>query len=395
MDNTILVVDDNPVNRKLLSSILVREGYNSLEATDGEEALRIARDEDPDVILLDVMMPGMDGFSVCQRMRQDPMLEDTPVLFLTAKTEVSERIKGFDAGGNDYITKPYHQSEVLARVRRSLSLRRKAVRQRRRQTLVEDSERSLKKSHESAVSLTRGMLPLSGAGGSAMETAWWQTNPEGVCGEMFNVLALGAGSYAVFLLDAGGQDLAAAANAISLMKLLNAKPGGLLKPKSQADGQATAPDKVLADLDRSVGLKGIDTFFYMQYMLLDAATGVLSYANVGGKPYPLVIRMDGSREWLSGERPTAQSGSEDFYQGQVKLAKGDRVYLMSDGVAFSGANQGKPYGEGRVEALLAATRARDLADNIATVDSALQAYSGDAEPRSMLAFEFLGPQTAA
>jgi sigma-B regulation protein RsbU (phosphoserine phosphatase) len=391
MESKILVVDDNPVNRKLLTTILGREGYQSLEAENGEDALRIARSEDPDVILLDIMMPGQDGFSVCQELRQDPLFEDTPVLFLSALSEVKERIKGFDVGANDYITKPYHQSEVLARVKRSISIRRKNQRQKRRFSAIEESERVLRESHDNASELQRSMLPGKTAGADLLETAWWHKAPGGISGEMFNVMRLEDRSFGIFLFDAGGRGLAAAATALTLMKVLASKPGGLLRPRSAAGlgYQAAMPDKVLGSLDRSIGLQGIDTFFCMQYMLFDAATGILNYANVGGKPFPLLLRFDGTTEWLEGKRPSAD-GREDFFQGTVTLKKGDRVFLMSDGVTFYGAAQGKPFSSSRVEALLVATRARDLADSIASIEAALEAFSEDSEPRSMLAFEYLG-----
>jgi sigma-B regulation protein RsbU (phosphoserine phosphatase) len=391
MDNKILVVDDNPVNRKLLTTILGREGYISIEAENGEDAIRMARSEDPDVILLDIMMPGRDGFSVCQELRQDPIFEDTPVLFLSALSEVKERVKGFDVGANDYITKPYHQAEVVARVKRSLSVRRKVQRQKLRSSAIEASERELRESHDSAAALLRAQLPAKNAGGAVLESAWWQKSSDGIAGELFNLIRLEDRTYAAYMFDVGGQSLAAAATALTLMKVLGNKPGGLLLPKvpGSTATRVARPDEVLAGLDRSIGLQGIDTFFCMQYLLYNASTGILSYANVGGKPYPLVVRADGSVHQLEGQRPPAISGKEDFFQGEIRLKKGDRVFMMSDGVTLSGAGQGKPFSTGRVESLLVATRARDLADNIAAVESALDAFSDDTEPRCMLAFECL------
>ena len=393
MDSKILVVDDNPVNRKLLTSILGREGYTSVEAENGEDALRLAKSEDPDLILLDIMMPGMDGFAVCQELRQNPDFEDTPVLFLSALSEVKERIKGFDVGANDYITKPYHQAEVLARVRRSISVRRKSQRSKQRALATEISERSLRQNADLAASQQKSLLPGKSAGADVFETSWWQENPEGTSGEMFNVGRLDMKHFSAFMFDAGGNGLAAAATSIALTKLLSFKPGGMLRPKllGESGYRISNPDEVLATLDKAVGLKGIDTFFSMQYLLLDASMGILKYANVGGKPYALLLRADGSSSWLEGARPSQNSNQEDFFQGEVKLKKGDRVFLMSDGVTLAGATQTKPFGDGRVEAIALATRERSLADSVKAIEAAVRAYSAaDGESRSMLGLEYRG-----
>ena len=112
----ILIVDDNPANLNLMRQTLEPEGYETLVATDGTVALDVARDAIPDLILLDVIMEGIDGFETCRRLKANASTQDIPVIFITAKTEPKEIVKGFDVGGVDYITKPFRQAEVLARI---------------------------------------------------------------------------------------------------------------------------------------------------------------------------------------------------------------------------------------------------------------------------------------
>jgi putative two-component system response regulator len=119
---TILVVDDTPDNIDVLSGIL-RPTYKVKAALDGEKALRIAHTEpQPDIILLDIMMPGMDGYEVCERLKSDPLTAKIPVIFVTAKSEIRDEQKGFELGAVDYITKPVSPPIVQARVRTQLAI---------------------------------------------------------------------------------------------------------------------------------------------------------------------------------------------------------------------------------------------------------------------------------
>jgi two-component system, cell cycle response regulator len=119
-DATILVVDDAPTNAKLLRIILAAAGYRVLEAYSGAEALEILHRDRPDAMLLDVRMPGMTGYEVCRKVREDPEFASLPVIMVTALSLAEERILGIEAGATDFISKPFNKKELLARVRASL-----------------------------------------------------------------------------------------------------------------------------------------------------------------------------------------------------------------------------------------------------------------------------------
>lgn len=118
---TILVVDDVPVNIEVLSSILGKD-YNILVATSGAQALEVATQQ-PDLILLDVMMPDMDGYEVCRRLKRAPAISGIPVIFVTALNDVEDEIKGLSLGAVDYLTKPVHAAITLARIKSHLELK--------------------------------------------------------------------------------------------------------------------------------------------------------------------------------------------------------------------------------------------------------------------------------
>jgi putative two-component system response regulator len=120
----ILVVDDQPLNVELLEAELVNSGYEVVTAYDGETALDRVATEEPDLILLDVMMPGMDGFEVCHRLKSDEKTMLTPIVMVTALAEKSDRIKGIEAGVDDFLNKPYNREELQARVKSLLRVKR-------------------------------------------------------------------------------------------------------------------------------------------------------------------------------------------------------------------------------------------------------------------------------
>lgn len=136
MTTRILIAEDEPDLLQVVQYLLEREGYEVVTATNGDDALRLAQMHRPQLAVLDVLMPGMDGFQVCQRLREDPATEDIYILFLTAKGTQADKKIGFQVGADDYLTKPFTQTEFLARVRAMLA---RAQRLERRMTQIKDS----------------------------------------------------------------------------------------------------------------------------------------------------------------------------------------------------------------------------------------------------------------
>lgn len=119
----ILIVDDTTNNLRLIGNLLREAKYSVSFAQSGVKALSIAEERKPDLVLLDIQMPGIDGFEICQKLKRNQTTEHIPVLFLTAKSDADDIIKGFDSGAVDYITKPFHQKELLVRIKTHLDLK--------------------------------------------------------------------------------------------------------------------------------------------------------------------------------------------------------------------------------------------------------------------------------
>jgi putative nucleotidyltransferase with HDIG domain len=123
-EGRILAVDDTPASLKLLTELLREEGYAVRSAIDGQLALQSAINNPPELILLDVRMPGMDGFEVCRRLKAEPATRQVPVIFVSSLTETNEKVEGFELGAVDFVTKPYQREELLVRVRTHLEMTR-------------------------------------------------------------------------------------------------------------------------------------------------------------------------------------------------------------------------------------------------------------------------------
>ena len=145
LQGEILVVDDTPANLKLLVDLLLANNYKVRPASDGQQALNAVKKRKPDLILLDIMMPNVDGYEVCRRLKENEDTRDIPIIFISALDALEDRIKGFDLGGVDYITKPIESKETLARVNTHMQLHNLQV---NLETLVAERTSELQKTHE-------------------------------------------------------------------------------------------------------------------------------------------------------------------------------------------------------------------------------------------------------
>lgn len=146
LDNvSILIVDDTETNVRLLGHVLKKAGYETMEAFSGQEAISQVKKQQPDIILLDVMMPEMSGFEVCEHLKKESEYKDIPVIFLSALTETDSKVKGFSVGGVDYITKPFQRQEVLARIELHVKLKRLQEQLNEKISQLKEREQNLEK----------------------------------------------------------------------------------------------------------------------------------------------------------------------------------------------------------------------------------------------------------
>lgn len=154
-DSLILIVDDTKLNLKLLSHVLDNGGYDHIEAQNGREAIQLAKEHQPDLILMDIMMPELDGFEAVKRIKSEEGLEDIPVIFLSALTETDDKIQAFKYGGVDYITKPFQKEETLARIDTHLKIRKLQNELNERIQILKDREIELSRLNKKKDDLVR------------------------------------------------------------------------------------------------------------------------------------------------------------------------------------------------------------------------------------------------
>jgi CheY-like chemotaxis protein len=184
---TILVVDDAPANLQLLESILQEKGYTVRAAINGQMALKAVSHQAPDIILLDINMPSMNGYEVCRALKSDPLLAEIPVIFVSAAVETADKLHAFEEGGVDYVTKPFQPLEVLARVETHLTLSRVRRELERKNSQLEQAMRDLRLAQTQLVQYVRKMSALP----SATRAPYW-LRPFGGGGESAPPVSLSA-----------------------------------------------------------------------------------------------------------------------------------------------------------------------------------------------------------
>ena len=155
----VLVVDDLLENLRLLANLLIEDGYEVKRSPDGAMALSNVPRFEPDIILLDIMMPEMDGYAVCKQLKADPKTKDIPVIFLSALDLTFDKVKAFEVGAADYIHKPFHPAEVLARVKNQVRIRQQGLQLQSQAALIKQQQQQLKKA-EHARQAAEGSLAL-------------------------------------------------------------------------------------------------------------------------------------------------------------------------------------------------------------------------------------------
>ena len=336
----ILIVDDTPANLRLLSQMLAEHGYGVRAATNGPRALASVRAAPPDLILLDIKMPGMNGYEVCEHLKADPLTRDIPVIFISALHEIQDKVQAFAVGGVDYIAKPFQIREVLARTETHLSLRNL------RNQLQEANTRM-----EQELALA-GRVQSSFLPGELPAPAGWQIAAalrpaRQTSGDFYDTISLPDGRLGLVVADVVDKGVGAAL--FMTLSWILIRSYAMEHPSAAERVVRAVNDRILAEIDTA-------QFVTVFYGILDPVTGTLTYSNAGHPP-PYLFTAQGDDEPL----PLTKTGmalgvtdTETWERATVQIAPGDTLVLYSDGVTDAVSDEGASFGHERLKARVSA-----------------------------------------
>ena len=363
-DSRILIVDDVKANVDVLVNAL-RDEYRLAVALDGESALRSVDKAVPDLVLLDIMMPGIDGYEVCRRLRAREDTRGVPVMFLSALEDVSNKTMGFEVGGNDYLTKPFEILEVKARVRSLLEAKLYA------DAVREAAARDLRIARE----IQMGILPADLAGftkGVPLDVAAAIEPARQVGGDLYEVLRPAEDRVVVALGDVSGKGIPASLFMAVAITVLRTLARDLVDP---AEILTRLSDELAERNPRGM-------FVTMQCLVFDFTAGHVSIAGAGH--HELAILTPGQAPRLaypSTGLPAGLMPGNAIRCERLALSPGDTFVLFSDGVSEAMDATDGFFGEPRLVETLAPLADAPVATIVQTVMTAVHAFAG-AAPQS-------------
>jgi len=357
----ILIVDDVKANVDMLVEAL-RDEYKLSVALDGDNALKQAGKNSPDLILLDIMMPGIDGYEVCRRLRAAPATQEIPVMFLSALEDVQNKAKGFEVGGNDYLTKPFEMLEVKARVKSLLKAKAYA------DAVKAAMERDLSIARE----IQMGILPADlspSTKGTGLDIFAVMEPARQVGGDLYEVLRVDDDHVVVVVGDVSGKGIPAALFMAVTMTLVR-----------MMARQGLAPHEILRRLNDELAAQNPRGMFVtMACLAFDLRSGQVTGASAGHGPL-LLLRADQS------SRPVFPSTGmvaglfpdRPFTSEYLQLKPGDTLVLFTDGVTDAADPQAETFGDERVLECLHGTPGRSARETVEALLGAVREFSAGA-----------------
>lgn len=344
----ILIVDDTPTNLRLLTQMLTQRGHGVRAATSGARALESARVNPPSLILLDIRMPEMNGYEVCETLKEDPRTIDIPIIFISALNEIEDKVKGFSVGGVDYITKPFQLEEVIARVETHLALRRLQKR-------LQDANKRYERELELAGSLQATFFPSEPANIPGWQLSVVLKPARETSGDYYDIYSLPNGRLGILIADVVDKGAAAALYMALSWTLI----------RTYAQDYPSQPDSVLSAVNqRIISDTDATRFLTVFYGILDPASGRLIYCNAGHNP-PILLRSGKkvTEERLSNTGvPLGLFEDETWKHAEVQLDPGDMLVLYTDGVTEAQSSEDEFFDLHRLIASAKANLGREAKD---------------------------------
>jgi CheY-like chemotaxis protein len=331
----IMIVDDTPVNLELLHKLLSAHGYQTAAFTSGELAWQALETSAPDLILLDINMPGMNGYELCGRIKKRDDLKDIPVIFLSGMNEMVNKLNAFHTGGVDYITKPFQGEEVLIRVKTHLKIRQQQRQlkenfdalQKLEQTLEESLE-TLKKDEEAGRMVQFKLLPKNGVMLGSYEFTHFLKPSMYMSGDFLDYFELDD-KYAVFYFaDVSGHGAASAFITFLMKSFIGSFRTSYLK---KIDRVIIDPAELLGRFNQSLIEENLDKFITLFFGVLDKSANKLIFANGGHFPMPFLCSAESSRQIIQKSIPIGMFENSVYSNLVIDLPEEFSFMIFSDG----------------------------------------------------------------
>jgi phosphoserine phosphatase RsbU/P len=376
---SLLVVDDDSFNRDIICPRLERRGYEVDTATDGTMALEKIRERAYDLILLDIVMPGLNGMQVLQQVRHYRSRAQLPVIMVTSLDAPHDVVDALKAGANDYVTKPIDVEVLLARVATHVILKRTAESLEESNRRLEEVNAQLRRDLEAAAKIQRSLLPARAPTFGNYQFAWRYEPCEQLGGDHLNIMTLSEEQIGFYVLDVSGHGVQAALMSVAVNHLLGpSQEDTSVVNRPNRDRQceddpgffASAPLEVAERLNRHFTFDlAVAQFFTIFYAVLNRNDRTCRYVSTGHPP-PIHLTSDGEVRVLESSglpigifRP-GEAGYQPFEERTIELKPGDRLCVYSDGILELRNKAQTQFGMNRLSQALRDTRQHSLDQSV-------------------------------
>ena len=364
---TILAVDDTPENLDVVKGILVPE-YNVKVAINGKMALKVVESQKPDLILLDIMMPEMDGYEVCEALKANPDTVDIPVIFLTAKDQTDDETKGFDLGGADYILKPVSPPVLKSRVRTHLALRSNMESLQDAYEIINTHKQRMEGELSVARDIQLGMVPVDFDNYSDHDQITLHATLEPareVGGDFYDFFFIDDDRLCVCIGDVSGKGVPAA--------LFMAVAKTMIKARAMDDPSTAS---IMTHVNEELSTNNPNGLFVTLWVgILSIKTGDLLFTNAGHNS-PHIKRADNSLESLKQRHGPVAGAMEGLVFGEdhITLSPNDLLVLFTDGVTEAMDKDSNLYTDQRLEKIIVGAKVQDPKTMVQAIFSDVMAY---------------------